>query len=303
MKKEIKFYIPFSVDTFQFNVNLVEMIENFPYAFYDNYVIGAFYGCLGGSIWNGGSRHSLQQISSIQMAEIEQFTRNHNIPLRLTFTNRLLEQKHLYDTYSNVMLEVCKLGNNEVLVASDIMEKYIKENWKEYKIIKSTCWSENVPYDDTDRFYMSVLNRKKNMDDNFLINIRNKNKIEIVLNEYCHQGCPHTFKHYDQSSLESLNYTPISYFCLEHYPEKNASIDKNVFLKKDRRENNNEYVNKERLEKILIPMGFTNFKIVGRSYSILSLIIDTVYYMVKPEYHDDMVIALANKVLGDTIVL
>ena len=53
MKKDIKFYIPFSKDTIQLNYDLVMFFETTPEIFYENYKIGAFYGSFGYCVWCG----------------------------------------------------------------------------------------------------------------------------------------------------------------------------------------------------------------------------------------------------------
>lgn len=285
MKKDIKFYIPFSKDTIQLNYDLVMFFETTPEIFYENYKIGAFYGSFGYCVWCGGSRNHLQLATKSFVQEVANFMHSHNIPLRLTFTNSALTTNNLYDSYGNMMLDVCSQGNNEVLVACETMENYIKTQWPQYKVIKSTCWSEIVPYDDSDRFYMSVLNRRKNSDDVLLKNIENKNKIEVVLNERCYPNCPYTFRHYQKNDEGFLNYDFDNDYCIQHH--HNNSLRNNPFFIKNLREQSNEYVTKDRMENFFIPNGFSNFKIVGRNYNVIYLVQEIAYYMVKPEYQED----------------
>ena len=61
------------------------------------------------------------------------------IPLRFTFTNPLIEEKHLSDKVCNDILKMADNGMNEVIVMSPILEQYIRENYPGYKITSSTC--------------------------------------------------------------------------------------------------------------------------------------------------------------------
>ena len=49
-----------------------------------------------------------------------------NSKLRLVLTNNLIEEKHCYDQYSNIMLEVCHNSNNEIVLNSEILEHYLQ---------------------------------------------------------------------------------------------------------------------------------------------------------------------------------
>jgi collagenase-like PrtC family protease len=62
--------------------------------------------------------------------------------LRFTFSNSLLEEKHIYDTYCNLIMEEADTGNNEVIVNSPILEQYLRENYPNYKYISSTTKCE-----------------------------------------------------------------------------------------------------------------------------------------------------------------
>lgn len=299
--KKAKFYIPFSKRTMQINYDLVMYQNKYPEIFNDGYYIGAFYGSFGYTPWCGGSRNHIELSSYEYMNEVLNFMEQNNIPIRFAFTNSELTEKHLYDTYGNLMLELYNTGNNEVLVASELMENYIKTNYPKYKVVKSTCWSKTIPYDDSDRFYMSVLDRRKNADNEFLLGIEHKEKVEIVLNERCFSGCPFIFDHYKTTDESFLEYRYRNDYCEQHHINEVES-EKNILMRLyNLRKTGKEYVTKDRLQNFFIPSGFSNFKIVGRNYSVVGLVNEIAYYMIKPEYQQDFCEITLNK-LFDLIV-
>ena len=60
------------------------------------------------------------------------------VALRYTFTNTLLREEDVYDSYCNECMKLGNNGLNEVLVNSPILEKYIREKYPKYRIISST---------------------------------------------------------------------------------------------------------------------------------------------------------------------
>ena len=58
--------------------------------------------------------------------------------MRFIFTNKLLEEEDCYDHFNNLVLQRCNNGMNEIVVNSPILEKYLKENYPQYKLISST---------------------------------------------------------------------------------------------------------------------------------------------------------------------
>lgn len=61
-----------------------------------------------------------------------------DIAVRYTFTNPLLENIHLFDTFCNLAMELGDNGKNEVIVNSPVLEDFICKMYKSYAIISST---------------------------------------------------------------------------------------------------------------------------------------------------------------------
>ena len=134
---KINFYLPDFYFKHDLNIEFITIFKEHPEYFYDNVEIGSIYGSFPSAIWNGGRvMHGMclsEKINNI----ISNFN-NLDMPLRFTFTNSLLEEKHIYDTYCNLIMEYANNGKNEVLTNSIILENYLRENYPNFKYIAST---------------------------------------------------------------------------------------------------------------------------------------------------------------------
>ena len=54
---------------------------------------------------------------------------NLGVPVRFTWTNSLLEEKHLYDTYCNLIMDMADNGMNQVLVNREVLGDYLREKY------------------------------------------------------------------------------------------------------------------------------------------------------------------------------
>ena len=293
MKKEerdyMNFFIPDFAKSYQVIDKTLNLLKMYPDIFFDNVKVGAVYGNLKGAIWDGGSRFEYGMVSTDIMKQfINLYNKTHNIPIRLTMTNMVLEKKHLYDTYCNTIMEVFNTGMNEVLVANDLLEEYIRTNYPEYKIVRSTCAAENIPYDDSNKYYMTVLDRRQNKNWELLKTIRNKDKIEFVVNELCYDNCPYMYSHYKRSAQRTLKFQePEKNYCRKmHEKDFNDILEMFPYYF----HNNSEqqiWITKQEIDEIYVPMGFSNFKLVGRSYGTQYTIEGISEYMIKPEFRHD----------------
>ena len=261
---------------------LFDAMRKFPKAFRDNMKIGSVYGTFPGAIWNGG-RNILDGFSSKN--EIDKIIKSYNafqIPVRFTWTNVLLEEKHTYDTYCNLIMDIGNNGHNQVLVNSPVLEDYIRKNYPGYKILSSTTKRilslDKLKEEMEKDYFLVVLDYDLNHDEKVIeAMLPYADRIEILVNETCRAHCPQRAGHYREISKHQLEYdTSIRFPCNDTAPDKrtfsgcmkrpsfmsNADID--------------EYVKK----------GYRNFKIVGRGEGKAFYIDSIIYYLVKPESRD-----------------
>ncbi len=134
----INYHLPSFTEHFSLNILLDSYMKNYSERFRDGIKIASVYGNFSGALWNGGRNVSGKYDRSINEKIMKEFN-SRGIPLRFTFTNPLIEEKHLSDKVCNDILKMADNGMNEVIVMSPILEQYIRENYPGYKITSSTC--------------------------------------------------------------------------------------------------------------------------------------------------------------------
>ena len=80
-------------------------MKDYPDKFRENYKIGSVYGTFPGAIWNGG-RAVFGLAQKKDIISTLNIYNSRNIPVRFTWTNSLLEEKHVYDTYCNLIMNL-----------------------------------------------------------------------------------------------------------------------------------------------------------------------------------------------------
>ena len=277
MTDEIKFYIPDFYYKYNLNIKLIQLIKAHPEYFIDGLKIGAVYGTFPSAIWNGG-----RVFRGFADAEnIDATIRGFNdleVPVRFTFTNCMLEQEHVYDTYCNLIMSIANNGMNEVLVNNKYLEEYLLEKYPNFKYIMSTTKCErslDAINESCKKYHLVVPDYRDTVNDEFLFGLLDKDKIEILINPYCSPECKRRSEHYKVLSKQQLGFSTINNFsCAD---EQNSFIDVLTKYKTVMKTND--------IEK-LINMGFKNFKIEGRTNHNADVIESYVYYMVQPEYKD-----------------
>ncbi len=134
----INYHLPSFTEHFSLNILLDSYMKNYSERFSDGIKIASVFGNFSGALWNGGRNVSGKYDRSINEKIMKEFN-SRGIPLRFTFTNPLIEEKHLSDKVCNDILKMADNGMNEVIVMSPILEQYIRENYPGYKITSSTC--------------------------------------------------------------------------------------------------------------------------------------------------------------------
>lgn len=279
MADEINFYLPDFYDKYELNIVICDMLQLCPQYFYDNIKIGAVYGCFPNSIWNGGR----VVLGGATKEEIEfivvEFNRR-GIPIRYTFTNTLLEKKHLYDTFCNICLEAGNNGMNEVIINSSILEAYIRKFYPKYKFISSTtkclAATEKVEEELKKDYRLIVLDNSFNNAEK-LWNLPQKERYEVVVNSYCRDSCPNRIKHYKEISQAQLEFRS-SHFAPCPYIKQPQEVQ----MKK------RGFITREQIYGAYKEAGFRHFKIDGRAFSNEKVLESYLYYLVKPEYQDEV---------------
>lgn len=274
---KINFYLPDFYDKYELNILVCDTLRMYPEYFYDNIKIGAVYGCFPNSIWNGGR----VVLGGAVKEEIEYIIEDFNgrgIPIRYTFTNPLLEKKHLYDTFCNLCLEAADNGKNEIIINSPLLEAYIRKHYPDYKFISSTtkCLeSIDMVEEELKKDYALIVldNSFNNAEKTF--KLPEKERYELVVNSYCRDKCPNRVKHYEEIARAQLE------FRSSQFPSCPF-----INLPKEKQMQKRGFITKEQVYGKYKEAGFRHFKIDGRAFDNRKVMESYLYYLVKPEYYD-----------------
>ncbi|MBD5141469.1 MAG: hypothetical protein HDT25_08660 [Ruminococcus sp.] len=303
---EIGFHIPDFGAHFRLNNILVNMIEKKPEYFHDGLKIVSVFGAFPSSVWNGG-RYFGGSAEMQSIKDIIQVFNDKGIPLRFTFTNPLIKEEHLGDSYCNQILRAANNGFNEVIVMSPILEKYIRDNYPKFPITSSTCKQiedmdgVNAELKKDYKYVVLDYNWNNKFDMLEKISKEDRGRCEILVNACCNPHCERRGEHYRQigeqhikgweHSKNPLNKTPLEYedfIC--------PCMKRGIYDITDLE----TYISPEDIINKYVPMGFKNFKLEGRTSSDINLLETYVFYMVKPEFRDkarfEMLNALTQKI-------
>lgn len=278
MKEAVNFYLPDFYTFFNLNYNLCKLLNDCPEYFY-NIKIKSIYGCFPGQIWNGGRFIPLPKTDIDNIINTVKSFNDIGVSVRFTYTNCLIEPEHLDNKLCNIITELCNNNTNEILCNNNILEKYLRLKYPNYKYILSTTKGIlnvedlNILLNDYD---LIVPDYKLNNNYEQLNLIQDKSKIEFLTNAYCGGDCLVRQLHYQRLSKYNLggnndNETPLDCKRLPNFYE----VLKSPLT-----------IKVEDLYNKYYDMGFRHFKIEGRTENIADVVDSYVYYMVLPEYRD-----------------
>lgn len=276
----INFYMPDFVNNAGIICFLADMMKQAPQWFYEDAKISAAYGCFGSCIWNGG-RSFLAKNDSREMAKLIEEYNKRGIAVRYTFTNPLIEEKHLNDTFSNLCLKLADNGMNEVIVNTKCLEDYIRAEYPNFKLISSTtkCIStiEGLNDELKNDYYLVVADSVWNNTDE-LFALEDKGRIELIADHTCEDNCPRRRQHYNYIGQAMLDFRDANDF-------KCANIKLNF----EDLFNHSNFITVEDVFTRYKDAGFKHFKLDGRCFTVDNILKSFTYYLVKPEYRDKMI--------------
>ena len=279
----IDYALPGLYEHYKLNISLLLFKEQYPNYFYDNIdfscVYGSFYFCSwdGGRVFDTNHLHASKEL-------IEELVNVYNyrfqIPMRFTFTNPILTEEDCYDRFNNMVLSVCNNGYNEIVVNSPILEEYLRQTFPNYRYISSTtkCLDKNEQKNELNKdYYMVCLDYNHNKNFEFLnsLNKDEKEKTEFLVNALCPSNCKMRKSHYALNGQFVINYGKP--YVLKGCPILGSS------LKPEACDITNNISVKE-IEEKYVPLGFSHFKLEGRSLSDIEVLCHYAKYFIKPEY-------------------
>ncbi len=280
MAKEVYWHLPGFFVNFYLNQIIVNLMQQYPEKFRDGYRVGSVYGTFPGAIWNGGRFvHGISCKKDIESI-ISTFNR-FGVPVRFTWTNSLLEEKHVYDTYCNMIMDIANNGKNQVLVNAKPLEEYLKANYPDFEYISSTTKRittlEGMQNELANGYFMVVLDYDLNHNEEVLKALEPEaSRVEILVDEICYPNCPKRTEHYKDESLMQLTYDKGTVF---DCPNRKTIPSFNECMKRP------SFISNEEIESY-IDRGYVNFKLVGRGLPKEMVMDSYIYYLVKDEHRE-----------------
>lgn len=262
------------------NTVIIDLMNEYRNCFNDGYRVGSVYGTFPGAIWNGGRT----TLGFCTKTDIEGVLKNYNsrkVPVRFTWTNSLLEEKHVNDTFCNLIMRLADNGMNQVLCNREVLENYLRENYPNFKFISSTTKRikdvETLKAELDKDYFMVVLDYDMNHDEEVLKSLEPvADRVEILVDEICFPGCERRLEHYEDESRCQLEFDVSKPFACH-----NKSQAK-VFSESMQRP---AFISKEEI-KDYIDRGYQNFKLVGRGLPMSFVLDSYIYYLVKEDQQD-----------------
>ena len=253
--------------------------ENREY-FYDGVHIGSIYGCPSHCIWAGG-RISYENTDPYKVLSL---MKEYGISSRLTFSNSLIEEKHVSDPRCNALCKLLNEGfNNGIIVHSDILLHYLKSTYPNLYFVSSTT-KVLTDFEDLKKelertefkYVVPDFRLNKRFDHLKTLSKGEKNKVEFLCNECCYFGCNNRKNCYESVSQQNLGINCNDFVCQAPYSNEGYQFSRAM--------QNPGFIRVKDILDTYVPMGFSNFKIEGRSLGSALLLEFILYYMVKPEY-------------------
>ena len=249
--------------------------------FYDWCEIGSIYGAPADCLWGGGRAGFGEQ----EPREVLDLMREYGISARLTFSNSLLRKEHLSDKKCNALCALFERNGavqNGVIIHSDLLLAYLKKTYPGLYFVSSTTkvltdfqechkeiWREDF------RCVVPDFRLNKALDKWDTLSQSEKDKVEFLCNECCWPGCRDRKYCYETVSRKNLGED------VEHTCQAPNAAEGYRFSKAMK---NPAFISIDDIRDIYLPMGFSQFKIEGRSLGSALILEFLLYYMTKPEH-------------------
>lgn len=250
--------------------------------FYDWCDIGSIYGAPADCAWGGGR----VGFGENNPKEVLALMKEYGISARLTFSNSLLRTEHLSDKKCNDLCSMFGEKNgiqNGVIIHSDLLLEYLKNKYPEFYFVSSTTkvltdferLKNEINRDDF-LYVVPDFRLNKELDKLNRLSEKQKDKVEFLCNECCWFGCADRKKCYETVSRKNLGEKFTEHRCTAPDAESGYKFSKAM--------TNPGFIGIDDIKNIYMPMGFSNFKIEGRSLGSALILEFLLYYMTKPEY-------------------
>jgi collagenase-like PrtC family protease len=274
---------------FAFNRELLLEREQNPNMFHEDARIDTFFDSFPNIVFNGGRPFVQKKYDNgrQRMEEMVRFYNDRGIGIRYTYSNTLLEERHLDDPVANLTLEIAHNPLNGIIVASPLLEAYIRRKYPKYQLVISTTvqsFDRHWLKKRSEEVDLVVLPIELNFDRELIEYIGPK-KIEIMVNEGCAAYCPHKKEHYAAASRDQLNGdehgTLSGAFFRTVCPNREGTT---LWESGYRFTHRPVRLSLDQMREVHSDPGVENFKIICRKMPIQMFYGEVKKYLMKPEY-------------------
>lgn len=249
--------------------------------FYEESEIGSIYGAPSDCLWGGGRVEDGECNPREVLALLEEY----GISARLTFSNSLLEEKHLADARCNALCSLFEKSgvSNGVIVHSELLTAYLRKNYPGLYLVSSTTKvltdfellrAETARAEF--RYVVPDFRLNKAFAQLNTLTDAQKDKTEFLCNECCWFGCKDRKKCYEAVSRKNLGLDGMEHHCTAPGAQNGYRFSEAM--------KNPGFIRTEEIRSTYLPMGFTNFKIEGRGLGSALILEFLLYYLTKPDF-------------------
>lgn len=285
--KTARFHLPGLFEFYELYKVFLPLFFNRREWFYPWCDIGSIYGAPADCIWGGGRAGFGKNGIDRQVFDLCQ---KYGISPRLTFSNSLLQSQHLADQKCN---KLCILFGGEsgkncavqsgIIIHSDLLLKYLKERYPNFYFVSSTT-KVLANFDDfcaelsrgDFKYVVSDFRLNRQFEKLNALPPEQKDKVEFLCNECCWFECKKRKECYENVSRKVLGQNCKDHRCTA--PDSGRGYVFSAAMK------NPGFISAEDIKNIYLPMGFSNFKIEGRSLGSALILEFLLYYMTKPQH-------------------
>lgn len=284
MKTEQKAYyhLPGLFEFYDFYKMFLPLYREHRDYFYEWCEIASIYGAPKDCIWGGGRAGFGEEAPE----DVVRLLQDYHISPRLTFSNSLLRKEHLDDPMGNKLCALFEAGSDTktgIIVHSELLLQYLRKRYPKFYFVSSTT---KVLTDFRDfrnelereefRYVVPDFRLNKRLPELSELPQNLKDKVEFLCNECCWFGCYDRKRCYENVSEKNLGEDRTDHHCVS--PTAGRGYRFSDAMK------NPGFIGIDDIQKTYLPMGFSQFKIEGRSLGSALLLEFILYYMTKPEY-------------------
>lgn len=217
---------------------------------------------------------------------LDRYSKFPEISLRHVFSNYLIDSQLAKDYTCNKFVKQYIRPQDAVILASYGLIEHFRNNYPNIPIIYSTTLDikDIALINKLTESNIYVLNYIYNNDNTYLSKLKHIENIEVLCGDICVFNCPYRKWHYDTIN-ENLLYQNVNDKCRQYIDMGDNILQYMLSLP--------QALNNQRIEE-LSSMGIQYFKVSGRELNSIALTPILLYYLVKPEYLDKLIVYFTN---------